>query len=271
MPGDACLSFNLDSELFWLRVDALATDRFKTLSIGQYGLLRGVPRILSVLERTGIPSTWFVPGFIAHKYPGVVEAIRSAGHEIGSRSWDHRELAGQSVDRQQESIERGMAELHDLLGERTRGIRAPTGEVDNNTFRAMALAGVEWSSTLRSDELPCAIDAGLGRPIVEIGSRWELTDYAHFQFNYRPAYPVGQSRIASYSDVLNDWTDDAIATTARNLPCVFTLTPDVIGKPGRALLLERLLDSLREASVTFTTLGAIAADAAESGVRTMPC
>lgn len=259
MTGSTCLTFNLDAELFWLRIDPTAVDRPKTLSIGQYGLIRGVPRILPILERHQVASTWFIPGLIARKYPRVVESIAAAGHEIASRGWDHTPLAGQPADRQQQTIERGMIELGTLLGTAPRGFRAPTGEVDNDSYRAMSAAGVTWSSTLRSSDAPILITDGLPQPVIEIGSRWELTDYAHFQFNYLPAFPYGQCRIASYSSVLQEWTDDARASAARELPCIFTLTPDVIGKPGRAIILDRLLDSLHENSIDFTTMGALAA------------
>jgi peptidoglycan/xylan/chitin deacetylase (PgdA/CDA1 family) len=255
MSGAVILTFELDVEEFWLGLDPATAERPKTLSLGRYGITRGMERIFALLEAHAVPSTWFVPGSIARRYPDAVRSIGERGHELASRGWDHTALGGSSIERQRADIAQGLAVLEDITGDRPRGFRAPRGEVDNTTFLAAEAEGIEWSSCLRSGEAPAVVVVD-GRPTIpDLGSRWELTDYVHFQFNYGPSFPRGQNRIASYSEVLDEWVADAIATSAMDLPCVFTLTPEVMGKPGRALLLERLIQRVLDSGVEFATAG----------------
>ena len=47
----AMLTINLNAELFWLQIDPSCKDMPKTLSLGQYGMTRGVDRILFDIKR----------------------------------------------------------------------------------------------------------------------------------------------------------------------------------------------------------------------------
>ena len=61
----ALITVNLDAEYFWLQLDPAAKEMPKTLSMGQYGMLRGVDRLLDVLARYQIKATFFCPGKVA--------------------------------------------------------------------------------------------------------------------------------------------------------------------------------------------------------------
>ena len=76
------MAFDLDGESLWeanhTPIDTLNAPR------GSYGPLQGTPRILNLLERRGIPATFFVPGVICRRCPEQVRAIAAAGHEIAA-------------------------------------------------------------------------------------------------------------------------------------------------------------------------------------------
>lgn len=55
----AMITINLNAELFWLQLDPTCKDMPKTLSLGQYGMTRGVDRILKILEERGHPRNIF--------------------------------------------------------------------------------------------------------------------------------------------------------------------------------------------------------------------
>src|SRR5204862_6987604 len=55
------LTFDLDGETMWTSRDAAAAKRPIPLSQGAYGWKTGVPRILELLQRYDIRSTFFVP------------------------------------------------------------------------------------------------------------------------------------------------------------------------------------------------------------------
>lgn len=89
----AMLTINLNAELFWLQIDPSCKDMPKTLSLGQYGMTRGVDRILSILKERGIKATFFTPGWVAEQYPDKLKKIKEEGHEIASLAYKHENMA----------------------------------------------------------------------------------------------------------------------------------------------------------------------------------
>jgi polysaccharide deacetylase family protein (PEP-CTERM system associated) len=47
-------------------------------------------RVLELLDSTRVQSTFFVVGWVAERYPRLIETIVAAGHEIGSHGYAHR-------------------------------------------------------------------------------------------------------------------------------------------------------------------------------------
>src|SRR5688572_31211033 len=47
-------------------------------------------RLLDVLDRHGVLGTFFVLGWVADRFPGLVRQIVDRGHEVGSHSYWHR-------------------------------------------------------------------------------------------------------------------------------------------------------------------------------------
>ncbi|MCW2649029.1 MAG: putative xylanase/chitin deacetylase [Mycobacterium sp.] len=50
-------------------------NRMSAISHQAYGPLAGVPRLLRILAKHGITSTFFVPGYTAVRYPDVIRSI----------------------------------------------------------------------------------------------------------------------------------------------------------------------------------------------------
>lgn len=59
-----------------------------------------------------------------------------------------------------------------------------------------------------------------GDKILQIPQQWANFDLPYFAFNYRPAFPFGQGRVANYSNVLS--------TGKMSLPVITTLTSATI-------------------------------------------
>src|SRR5580704_17083950 len=47
-------------------------------------------RVLEIFDRHHVTGTFFVLGWVAHRYPGLIREIASRGHEIGCHSFSHR-------------------------------------------------------------------------------------------------------------------------------------------------------------------------------------
>src|ERR1041384_3154227 len=54
------LTFDVDAETGWLGEDPAYADRLSTLSEARYGITRGLPRILELLAKHDIQSTFYV-------------------------------------------------------------------------------------------------------------------------------------------------------------------------------------------------------------------
>ncbi|MEO7086806.1 MAG: polysaccharide deacetylase family protein [Gemmatimonadaceae bacterium] len=87
----ACLSFDVDNESYLLAGGQTSPT---TLSAADFGAQEGLPRILALLDKYQIPSSFFIPAVSAILHPEMIPAIQKSGrHEIGARM-DSREHSG---------------------------------------------------------------------------------------------------------------------------------------------------------------------------------
>jgi peptidoglycan/xylan/chitin deacetylase (PgdA/CDA1 family) len=103
------------------------------LSTGEYGSRSALPRVLSLLERYEIPSTFFIPGVAAKLYPEDVKRIAAAGHEIGIHGWIHEWTSSLARDEERMLMERSLATIEELTGKKPVGIRTGSWEYSANT------------------------------------------------------------------------------------------------------------------------------------------
>ena len=98
------------------------------ISRGDFGIV-AVPRILDLLHRHNIPTTWFIPGHTIESYPTSVRAVADAGHEIGNHGWTHRIPATLGRDGEEEELVRGNEAIVALTGRKPRGYRSPSWDL----------------------------------------------------------------------------------------------------------------------------------------------
>src|SRR6476659_10211266 len=85
-----CLSFDDDNESYLL---ASGNTSPTTLSTADFGAQEGLPRILALLDKYNISSTFFIPAVSALLHPEMIPAIMKSGrHEIGVHGWIHEFL-----------------------------------------------------------------------------------------------------------------------------------------------------------------------------------
>ncbi len=265
-PGAArcavAVTVDLDAELPLLAAGPDMARRAKTLSVGRYGTTRGVDRLLGVLADLGVPATWFVPGRHAENHPDLVARIADADHEIAHHGYAHEDFDTLDLAGQRAVVERGGEALARVTGRRPTGFRVPAGEWAPGLPETLTELGFVWSSSLPGDDLPYHHPAARptpGRRLLEIPVHHELADHPYFFFNLDPPFPAGQSRIAPYEAVLDNWLTEFTAYHRYGLCYVLRLQPEVTGTPGRIGLVRDLLTHLRaHADAWFATCGEIA-------------
>jgi peptidoglycan/xylan/chitin deacetylase (PgdA/CDA1 family) len=251
------LTFDVDAESAILAIDPAYAGRLSTMSHQRYGPRVGVPRILRMLERTGVRATFFVPGLTADLHPAMVESIVTAGHELGHHGYSHVPYHRMSDDEQRRDIERAFASLERASGGiRPKGFRAPWWELTNSTPGILSEFGVAWDSSLMDDDRPYLLDTGTS-VIAELPVHWMLDDWE--QYAYLPEPNIG-AIIESPAKVLDLWSSELEAIADEGRLMVHTSHPFLSGRPSRVATLERIVERARElAGIWIASAGEIAA------------
>ena len=242
----ACFTFDVDAESPILFEHPESADWLDVMSHQAYGPRTGVPRLLRILERQSIRATFFVPGYTAERWPQAIRAIRDAGHEIGHHGYLH-EGARSAADAgtEERRLLRGLEALHEAVGVRPVGYRAPMWELSYRLPALLAKHGFLYDSGLMDADHPYRLATGPepGAPsIIELPGHWSLDDWE--PYNYLPGI-TGSGVIASPADVLARWTLELEALVAEGGLFMLTNHPFVSGRASRAVALETLMERAR--------------------------
>ncbi len=252
----AMITVNLDAEFFWLALDPTVKDRPKTISMGQYGMDRGLPRLLDLLDRLGLKATFFMPGATVETYPEKVREVKERGHELALRGFELLNWGLLPPSQCDADMRHGAATLKEQIGASPIGYRAPITEFTINTLRAAADNGALYDSSLSCDDRPFWFDLGDGRKMLEIPVHWASYDLPYFAFNYHPPMPVGQGRLANYTQVFNNFYEEYLGCEERGLCWVLQLDPQTACTPGRMPLLRELLEKIVSGGKAWFVTGA---------------
>jgi peptidoglycan/xylan/chitin deacetylase (PgdA/CDA1 family) len=268
----ACLTFDLDAEAAVLTADISSVGRMSPMSHQSYGPLVALPRILDLLARHEIQSTFFVPGFTAHRYPDAVRSIAEAGHEIAHHSYFHENTVGMDERTEADMIDLGLKALWDVAGIRPRGYRAPMWEMNYHTPRLLAERGFLYDSSLMDSDhaYVLAVDERPGAAtLVEVPVWWGLDDWE--QYAFLPDL-IGSGVIESPAKALEMWTLELEAMHALGAAFVLCCHPFMSGRPARAEALDRLIQRMKALpGMWITTVGAVAEHCGSLGLKPRTC
>jgi polysaccharide deacetylase family protein (PEP-CTERM system associated) len=108
-------------------------------------------RILDLFAAHQVQATFFILGWVAQRYPGLVKEIVNAGHEIASHGWEHVRVNTQTAGEFRSDIERTRKLLQDISGEPVIGYRAASysiGAGESWAWEQLAEAGYLYSSSI---------------------------------------------------------------------------------------------------------------------------
>jgi len=228
------LTFDYDAESCEAR---MFPNKPVKLSKGQFGPRVGLPRVLNLLDKHAIRSTFFVPGWTAEKYPESVKEIARRGHEVAAHGYMHESLGElKSPEEEKEIFGKSIAALEAVTGRRPLGFRAPHWEFSPNTISSLVRFGFKYDSSLMNDEKPYLLEhEGKSTGIVELPVEWFLDDWPIFEVERRPP-----------SEVFNIWIQEFEAVYKEKVPYfMLTMHPQCIGRASRARMLESLIRAIR--------------------------
>lgn len=240
-PGGArvavLLSFDVDNEtVYGLRDGEVSIG---PLSQGEYGHRVALPRVLRLLEREGIPASFFFPAWSLKIAPHQAELVNAAGvHEIAAHGWIHERNAQLDSATERRLLEQAVATLTEVAGRRPVGYRAPSWNLSPATLSIVRDLGFLYESSLMADDGPYEILAH-GQPtgMVEIPVEWILDDA-----------PLLNPRGQAYStprEMMQVWIDEFDKAWEERTMFVLTMHPHVIGHRSRIVALEGLIDHIQ--------------------------
>jgi polysaccharide deacetylase family protein (PEP-CTERM system associated) len=138
-------------------------------------------RLLDLLHKHDVRGTFFVLGWVAQRYPGLVREIYACGHEIGSHSYWHRLIYEHSPSDFRDDLCRSRDVLEDTIGARVTAFRAPSFSITARSLWALEIL-VEEGFSVDSSIFPIRHDRygipdaqrRLHRVATPAGELWEF-------------------------------------------------------------------------------------------------
>jgi peptidoglycan/xylan/chitin deacetylase (PgdA/CDA1 family) len=256
-----CLTFDFDGISGFVARGARTPS---PISRGEFGPRVGAPRLVALLNKHRIRSSWFVPGHTIETFPDAVKAVADAGHEIGHHGWRHVPPASLSRDEEEAELVRGNEAIKRISGEYARGYRSPAWDLSPHSVELFLKHGFKYDSSLMGDdytpyyarhgdviELEQPAQFGRATELVEMPISWFPDDAPHFEF-MRSGNAIREG-LMSASEVLETWVGEFMQMARRVEWGVLTYTchPFISGRGHRIMMLEQLIRTLRDNGAVF--------------------
>ncbi|MGH3449748.1 MAG: polysaccharide deacetylase family protein [Haloechinothrix sp.] len=240
------LTFDLDAETLWTARDPEGANRPVWVSQGHYGPNVGLPRVLALLSRYDVTATFFVPGLVIERYPAAIDSILETGMQIEHHSHTHAWSENLSYEQEREEFQRGWDAIVRATGREPQGWRSPAAELTPHSVALMEEYGFSYSSNLfDSDSAHLLQYEGRTTNIVELPFAWLMDDAPYFLYSNRLPGRV----MAAPSAVLETWWREFEGLRQEpRAHYMVAMHPQVIGRPSRIWVLERLLEKIRDSN-----------------------
>lgn len=236
----ACFTFDLDAEYVFLGTNPDVANMPRVLTQGDYVWRSGIVyRILDLLDQYDIKSTWYVVAMNALNHPEEVAEIAKRGHDVATHGWIHEKISHLNMDDETKIRLKCADTLEEVTGSRPVGNRVAGGELTPNTLNILKDNGWLYDSSLRGSDMPYALENGL----IEVPSYYEMDDFHLFA-----DYPFGnyKARMLSPETGYHIWANAFDGYHRYGLCWSTMFHPQIIGKPGNMLLLERIIKYVKK-------------------------
>ncbi len=211
-----------------------------------YGGRVGVWRIMRMLERLGIPATFFVNARCAEQYPDAVKQIVASGFDIAAHSYTQDDLPAYYTPEEQGALIRRCVDLLEgCAGKKITGWASPVVAFTPETAGLLKQAGLYWTCDVTYADLPIRIQTPHG-PIAGVPTT-DFSDNRVLRASSRDLYDVHRGMF----DYLRK--NELIALQTLVIHCQFGGRPLIT-----AVLTELLQYMAKSRDCWFTTHEALA-------------
>jgi peptidoglycan/xylan/chitin deacetylase (PgdA/CDA1 family) len=245
----ACFSVDVDAYAPWLwqHRDTLP-NTLAAREHRQYGLRRGLPRMVAMLDRLQIKGSFFVPAIIAQENPSLLPGLMERDHEVALHGYFHELVADTSESRFTEALEASIEVFVTQTGQRPLGFRSPAWEMTPYMLNELKRNDL-WDSSLMGNDVPYNIEG-----VTEVPVRWDNDDAIFFKF-----LGAGDKPPRPDAEVEHQWSNDAAAQARDGGLYMLTVHDWICGRAARVEMLERLLRSIvDDESIWCASCGQIA-------------
>ena len=265
-----CLTFDFDAMSGFI---ARGMTSATPVSRGEFGADVGTPRILQLLKKYRILSSWYIPGHTLETYPDRCRQVYDDGHEIAHHGWTHVPPALLTRQEEEDGLVRANEQIKKLTGRYARGYRSPSWDLSSHSVELLLKHGFIYDSSMMGNDFsPYRVRQGdlitLDKPavfgkttkLIEMPVSWTLDDHPHFEFIRTKDWIL--PGLMNTKLVLEDWINDFnyLKKTMEWGVILYTFHPYVIGRGGRMAILEKLIRKLKDSGAVFVTVEAAAAE-----------
>lgn len=98
---------------------------------------RNTDRLLEMFADAGAIATFFVLGWVAERFPGLIRRIAAQGHEVASHGYAHRLVYGLTRAQFAEDLRRATGCIEQACGAQVLGYRAPSYSITRSCLWAL--------------------------------------------------------------------------------------------------------------------------------------
>ena len=95
--------------------------------------------LLDLFRKYNVSATFFTLGYIAEKFPELIEKITKEGHEIASHSYAHLDIRKFTKAQFESDLVKSISAIERVSGEKILGFRAPFFSIEPKTFWAFEI------------------------------------------------------------------------------------------------------------------------------------
>jgi peptidoglycan/xylan/chitin deacetylase (PgdA/CDA1 family) len=153
MPKEifVCIGVHVDAVAGWLGSYG-GEDSPCDISRGLFAGEVGAPRLLTLFDRAGVRTTWFVPGHTIETFPRQMKDAAAAGHEIALHGYSHENPLAMTPEQERAVLEKSIALATELAGTPPRGYVAPWWELSAATVGLLLEHGIAYDNSLMNDD-----------------------------------------------------------------------------------------------------------------------
>ena len=230
--------------------NAVTKKNLGSITDREFGERVGIFRMLDILKKEGIRTTFFPTGITVANYPEVFKEIVADGHEIGTETWIHDYSYMKKRDREKKDLQKTVKAVKDTVGQPPKGYLSTGVAPSAHTPEIIVELGYTYWMDPQHEETPYMLKVK-GGELTVLSYYQDLNDYSTYQRAGRTP-----------RELLQMWKDcfDCLYEEGASDPkfMMWGNHPFVGGRPFRAMLLREFIRYAKgHGKVWFATAGEI--------------